>query len=417
MNDERQLTKEDREKIQRLLESGTLGNVTLALSLIEELAGPEDIADLFTMNVIVELICLGDPVLQAASIMRKCPNTSKVFVKALTNQFIMTSRDYRSRNTELSEFTNISSAALTDVLNDEYYIDLSGLTSLSTVSAEHLSKHTGDLYLNGLTELSDTATELLSKREGALYLKSLTKLSDAAAVQLDSCSNLNTNPKIRRQIKKAVSTRNQQARHSAKTGKTALTKTQAVKLRKLFRSKDADNVVAAVQLVNNSGATHDDISDLLSSSVLSLLVNTWDVNVWNALAPLLLSYPNAKREFTALTNKRVRKKFKPNRYTQETEEFVAGFYRDVNKPLSLLGLNIVDVGWGVGGDLTQLSDAAAESLSKHEGDLDLCGLTSLSDAAAESLANKVPKFNSWQITLDTLPASAAQILRDAGHGE
>ena len=38
------------------------------------------------------------------------------------------------------------------------------------------------------------------------------------------------------------------------------------------------------------------------------------------------------------------------------------------------------------GDLTSLSDAAAASLAKHEGDLDLNGLTSLSDAAAESLA-------------------------------
>ena len=38
------------------------------------------------------------------------------------------------------------------------------------------------------------------------------------------------------------------------------------------------------------------------------------------------------------------------------------------------------------GGLTELSDAAAESLSKHQGDLDLDGLTELSDAAAESLS-------------------------------
>jgi hypothetical protein len=36
--------------------------------------------------------------------------------------------------------------------------------------------------------------------------------------------------------------------------------------------------------------------------------------------------------------------------------------------------------------LTELSDAAAESLSKHQGDLFLDGLTELSDAAAESLS-------------------------------
>ncbi|MBM3417230.1 MAG: hypothetical protein FJY20_12535 [Bacteroidetes bacterium] len=36
--------------------------------------------------------------------------------------------------------------------------------------------------------------------------------------------------------------------------------------------------------------------------------------------------------------------------------------------------------------MTSLSDAAAESLGKHERSLELNGLTSLSDAAAESLA-------------------------------
>jgi hypothetical protein len=69
--------------------------------------------------------------------------------------------------------------------------------------------------------------------------------------------------------------------------------------------------------------------------------------------------------------------------------------------------------------LTSLSDgpghiALAEILSKHEGGLDLSGLTSLSDAAAESLC-KLDSDN-LSINLDNLPASAAQILRDAGHG-
>lgn len=67
--------------------------------------------------------------------------------------------------------------------------------------------------------------------------------------------------------------------------------------------------------------------------------------------------------------------------------------------------------------LKDLSDAAAESLSKHEGELSLHGLTELSDAAAKSLVKKQPKFGRWKINLDNLPASAAQILRDAGHGE
>jgi hypothetical protein len=37
-------------------------------------------------------------------------------------------------------------------------------------------------------------------------------------------------------------------------------------------------------------------------------------------------------------------------------------------------------------DFTEQSDAAAESLSKHRGDLAVWGLTTLSDAAAKSLS-------------------------------
>jgi len=57
--------------------------------------------------------------------------------------------------------------------------------------------------------------------------------------------------------------------------------------------------------------------------------------------------------------------------------------------------------------------AAAESLSKYAGYLRLDGLTNLSDTAAQHLA----KHSKLTLTLDNLPASAAQILRDAGHGE
>ena len=66
------------------------------------------------------------------------------------------------------------------------------------------------------------------------------------------------------------------------------------------------------------------------------------------------------------------------------------------------------------GGVTTLVDAAAESLSKHEGSyLDLRGLTSLSDAAAKSLS----KHQHVGICLSEIPESAAKILRDAGHGD
>jgi hypothetical protein len=66
-------------------------------------------------------------------------------------------------------------------------------------------------------------------------------------------------------------------------------------------------------------------------------------------------------------------------------------------------------GWGV----AELSDSQAEILCKHNADLFLDEMTSLSDEAA-TLLSHFPYGLS--ITLDNLPDSAAQILRDAGKG-
>ncbi len=55
MSEDRQLTEEHRNKIVRLLESGKLENINLALSLIEETADEEDISCLFTQAVVLVL--------------------------------------------------------------------------------------------------------------------------------------------------------------------------------------------------------------------------------------------------------------------------------------------------------------------------------------------------------------------------
>jgi hypothetical protein len=60
------------------------------------------------------------------------------------------------------------------------------------------------------------------------------------------------------------------------------------------------------------------------------------------------------------------------------------------------------------GGLTTLSDAAAESLSKHRGDLSLRGLTTLSDAAAESLSKNKGDIGLQSLT--TLSDAAAESL-------
>ncbi|MBE74609.1 MAG: hypothetical protein CMM04_09285 [Rhodopirellula sp.] len=73
--------------------------------------------------------------------------------------------------------------------------------------------------------------------------------------------------------------------------------------------------------------------------------------------------------------------------------------------------------------LNILSDEAAEVLARCEELVFEHGPDKLSDKGAQSLARKRPKLGppltrrkGGRINLDQLPASAAQILRDAGHG-
>ncbi len=94
-------------------------------------------------------------------------------------------------------------------------------------------------------------------------------------------------------------------------------------------------------------------------------------------------------------------------------------------------------GWLTLNGLTNLSDAAAESLGKCQHELNLNGVESLSDAAAESLskhtgpllyleglmrlsdaaAEQLSKYlGALHLFPHNLPASAAKILREAGHG-
>ena len=63
---------------------------------------------------------------------------------------------------------------------------------------------------------------------------------------------------------------------------------------------------------------------------------------------------------------------------------------------------------------TSIDDAAAESLSKHKGDLSLGGLTTLSDAAAESLSKHKGELSLYGPT--TLSDAAAESLsKHKGH--
>lgn len=95
-----------------------------------------------------------------------------------------------------------------------------------------------------------------------------------------------------------------------KTGKgssAALTADQQKKVRKLLRSKNGGDVKLAISLLESTEATTDDWNDVFRTTVLSQLVNTWDVDVWNAAAA---GFQNRDSLFTEFRDLAARRSFK-----------------------------------------------------------------------------------------------------------
>ena len=274
----------------------------------------------------------------------------------------------------MSEEKVLTKEIAAQFLADEDSVDLSEFTTIEDGAAESLSKHEGgNLSLEGLTELSDAAAQSLSKHEGELNLSGLSSLSDEVADNLSwAAGNL--------QLPSALSLL------FSKKGNNISEKA-------IIQAGKQDAIDELISYVETVGdilcSTHNDESGCMLYDTISrfrfrmkLARNRGHLNA--AVAEELLEL---EEEY------------------QERDADIEIPPRPLNDNLSVLQT------------CTSIDDAAAEVLIKHTGDLYLNGLTDLSDAAAESLANKEPKFDCWQINLDNLPASAAQILRDAGHGE
>ncbi len=262
----------------------------------------------------------------------------------------------------IHQFTSIEDDAAEILGNTTRWLNLDGLTELSDAAAKSLSMHKDSLLqLKGLTRLSDAAAESLMNHKGPIELDRLTELSDTVAELLSRSPG----PLTLRAL-------------------ASLTERQAEFLIEHEGGKISER---APEDSNQRGA---DLTGHLNLHALP--------DISDSVAEILSRYP--------------------------------GNY------LML-------------GGLTELSDAAAESLSQYQGEyLELHSLKCLSDSAARSLAslkgtlclgwnyqlNEMSddaarflaardindstriKPNTLSIALDNLPASAAQILRDAGHG-
>jgi hypothetical protein len=267
----------------------------------------------------------------------------------------------------LTELSDLVAERLSKLDGD---LRLDGLTDISDAAAENLRQNRGNLNLNGLTSLSDAAAESLGKHDGDLRLDGLTDISDAAAENLrQNRGNLNLN------------------------GLTSLSDAAAESLGK----HDGELYLCGLRI----------LSDVAAERLVNKIpqIRMHQITLTNLPDSAAQVFRDARHDLT----KKIAEQFLADNKSVDLRQYKSiddTAAKSLCNHRSLVGLN----------GLTELSDAAAKSLGKHEGDLYLNGLTKLSDSAARGLAHKQPKFENWAITLDQLPASAAQILRDAGHG-
>jgi hypothetical protein len=202
-----------------------------------------------------------------------------------------------------------------------WWLDLSGLKSLSLEAAEALATHKNRLILNGLTYLSRNVAKALSKHQDWLCLNGLSTMSDAVAEAF--------------------------SRHAGKLEVDSVTEISAK---------------AAALLGKKSGGLVLGIKDL-SPTVARALATSEGVLALNKLPTLTDDVAELLAEhkgFLGLTG-----------LTAINDQAAAAFAKHVGT-LYLRGIKT-------------LSNEAATSLSRHEGEINLEGLLSLSNNASKAL--------------------------------
>jgi hypothetical protein len=182
-----------------------------------------------------------------------------------------------------------------------------------------------------------------------------------------------------------------------------LTDDQLRKIRKLVKSKEATNVEMAVQLLQSAEATSDNWSDVFSSKTISLMVNTWDIAVWNEVAAGLEAYPNLYNEFSNLAAARYDELGPHRKRFSGLGHFIGSALTLANIPVVSMILNLVikrtlppksmqyygtfEIGLGPNG-ITSLSEGGLRIATEYQGRLVLGGLTSLSEEESSLLGQR-----------------------------
>ncbi|MCS5643634.1 MAG: hypothetical protein NZ807_10275 [Dehalococcoidia bacterium] len=253
---------------------------------------------------------------------------------------------------KMSEYTAIEDVAAESLNKHKIYLHLNGLTSLSDAAAEGLGNHEGHLELNGICELSSAAAKGLSRHFGCIDLMKLTHLPNTPG-HIALAEQLRKSHQHEHLYLCVVEVSDECAMQLSKHQGGHL------HLPRLTRLSESPGHVALAQRLSRNEeddmVSHDmDTLEVISDGAAQALSESLNLVSLEGLTEL-----NDSDGHVALVRKMMSMR--------------SQYQHDIIFP-----------------NLKSLSNTIATELSKFEGDL--------------------------EITLDNLPASAAQILRDAGHG-
>lgn len=325
-------------------------------------------------------------------------------------------------NNSFAKIRSLADPIMKVLSEGEETLQLEQLQSLSDVAAEFLSGHKTTSSINGFSlhldkikKLSDSAVESLSKYDpenAGIYLAGLKTLSDTALekfVATDMTIEYGDNSYYNRlgRLALPVSFKTRVARlrkqlkeksRSESSRTSVLTKDRLAKLKKLVKTKTAGNISLATNLLRSLEALPSDWEVIFSSSAISVLVNTWDISVWNALAEGIESNQEMFAEFNKLIATRfgdisskemklaeVECPYYLENYEKQ-EVFLAARINHVEEALvpvfrELIGERRLDLS-----NLQSITESASSVLSKCD-EVNLSGLKTLSDIAASNLSS------------------------------
>lgn len=197
---------------------------------------------------------------------------------------------------------------------------------------------------------------------------------------------------------------------SSDTGQPLLSKQQKDKIRTLLSGSDSDQILLAIMLIESSSRSADDHSEMFPTSTISSIFNTWNLEVWNAVAPHLQQHEILCQSFRDYLSSRL-----PAKNSSFREQFLGDLFERVDSPvIGLLGdyRFLCDLNSWELNELPTLPDAAFGPLARHHDRLTLDGQLTLSDQAAETLV-ELHGANLNLRDLSNLPDAAAALSRTA----